>query len=86
MRISTTKVMASKIILRQSSQFRTIGTSTENPRGFTPIGQEAPISDPFVKFYKYAQSYHGSSPPKVLITGGLGQLGRSLAAIMNEDI
>jgi threonine 3-dehydrogenase len=79
MRIST---ITTKQFIRPISQFRTIGTSTENPRGFTPIGQEAPISDPFVKFYKYAQSYHGSSPPKVLITGGLGQLGRSLAAIM----
>jgi hypothetical protein len=78
MRISIT----TKQFIRPITQFRTIGTSTENPRGFTPIGQEAPISDPFVKFYKYAQSYHGSSPPKVLITGGLGQLGRSLAAIM----
>ena len=65
-----------------ASGARTIGTSTENPRGFTPCGQEAPISDSLMKFYKYAQTYHGSSPPRVLITGGLGQLGRSLAAIM----
>ena len=72
----------STVVRRTTTQFRGIGTSTENPRGFTPIGQEAPISDPFVKFYKYAQTYHGSAPPKVLITGGLGQLGRSLAAIM----
>jgi threonine 3-dehydrogenase len=79
---TTSKILSTTYFKQQPKNFRTIGTTNENSRGFTPIGQEAPISDPFVKFYKYAQGYHGNSPPRVLITGGLGQLGRSLAAIM----
>jgi len=39
-------------------------------------------SDPLVKFYKEAQKTQGQKPPKILITGGLGQLGRSLASIL----